>query len=85
MNLFKTEGEQRAALYSGFLTVKGKLMYDGFIVKPKLAAQSLEDMEYWIDVGEQDAETFVKHIKRYSMRKNIRTEDISHVIKSFAI
>ena len=27
----------------------------------------------------------MKHVKRYSMRKNIKTEDISEVIKPFAI
>ena len=37
MKLF-AGNEDRAALYTGFLTVKGKLMFDAIIAKPKLAA-----------------------------------------------
>jgi len=37
LSLFDSEPE-RAAVYAGFLSVKGKLMYDGIIAKPKLAA-----------------------------------------------
>jgi CBS-domain-containing membrane protein len=60
-------------------------MFDAIIAKPKLASQTSDDMEYWIDIHENDCETFLKHMKKYSMRKNIRLDDISHVIKSFAI
>jgi len=38
MGTFKKEGDDRAALYSAFLNVKGKTMFDAFIVKPKLAS-----------------------------------------------
>lgn len=76
---------RKAASYTGFLTVKGRLQYDAIIAKPKLASQTTEDLEYWIDIGEQDAEPFMKHMKRYSMRKNVKTEDISHIIKPFAV
>lgn len=84
MRLMESE-EERAALYSGFLTVKGKMMFDAIIAKPRLASQTAEDMEYWVDVSDLDAEAFQKHLKRYSMRKNVKIEDISHVIKSFSI
>ena len=49
MKVFE-ESEDRAAIYTSFLTVKGKTMLDAFIVKPRLAGQSLDDMEYWVDV-----------------------------------
>jgi len=39
MRLFQREPD-RAALYTGFLTVKGKMMFDGVIAKPKLALQT---------------------------------------------
>lgn len=42
-------------------------------------------MEYWVDVAENDAENLIKHLKKYSMRKNIKIDDISQVIKSFSI
>ena len=37
MKIFKDEGERRAAIFTAFLTVKGKVMFDAIIVKPKLA------------------------------------------------
>ena len=58
MKLFETEKPDRAALFTAFLNVKGKVMFDGIIVKPKLASQTDEsgEIEYWIDVdAESDA------------------------------
>lgn len=60
-------------------------MFDAIIAKPKLASQSEKDMEFWIDVHEKDAEALLKHLKKYSMRKNIQFDDISEVIKIFSI
>jgi hypothetical protein len=37
MKLFKDEGLSRAAVFTAFLTVKGKVMFDAIIVKPRLA------------------------------------------------
>jgi len=37
MRLFQKEAE-RAAIYTAFLTVKGKMMFDAIIAKPKLAS-----------------------------------------------
>ncbi len=76
MKLFSKETE-RAAIYTGFLSVKGRMMFDAIIAKPKLAAQNEQDMEYWIDVHENDTEALLKHLKKYSMRKNIKIEDVS--------
>ena len=75
----------RAAIYTSFLTVKGKTMLDAFIVKPRLAGQTSDDMEYWVDIHKEDEETLRKHLRKYAMRKNIQIEDISHVIKSFSM
>lgn len=77
--------DNRAALYTGLLTNKGKVMFDAIIAKPKLACQTSEDMEYWVDLHETDVTPFLKHIKKYSMRKNIQFDDISHIIKSFSV
>lgn len=60
-------------------------MLDAIVVKPRLAAQSPADMEYWVDIDEKDEEVLRKHLRKYAMRKNIKIEDISHVIKSFSI
>lgn len=53
------------------------MMFDAIIAKPKLAAQDEHDMEYWIDVHENDTDALLKHLKKYSMRKNIKIEDVS--------
>ena len=83
MGLFKKE-EDRAALFTAFLNVKGKTMFDAMIVKPKLAGQYEEEIEYWIDVeGDTDAELLKSHLKRYAIRKKLQINDLSHVIKSF--
>ena len=37
MKLFQKEVD-RAAIYTGLLTVKGKIMFDAIIAKPKLAS-----------------------------------------------
>ena len=84
MKLFE-ESDDRAAIYTNFLTVKGKTMFDAFVVKPKLAGQTTDDMEYWVDLHQNDAVTLKKHLKRYAMRKNIQIQDISHIINSFSI
>ena len=84
MRLFD-ESADRAALYTSFLTVKGKTMMDAIVVKPKLAGQTSDDMEYWVDIDEADADPLRKHLRRYAMRKNIKIEDISHIIRPFSI
>ena len=51
MRLFAREAD-RAALYTALLTNKGKVMFDAIIAKPKLASQTDDDMEYWVDIHE---------------------------------
>ena len=63
MNLFKSEGKERAALFTTFLNVKGKILFDAIICKPRLANQESGDVEYWVDVADYDAETILKHLK----------------------
>lgn len=79
------ESDERAAIYTSFLSVKGKTMFDAIVVKPRLAAQTSDDMEFWLDVHEEDIAPLRKHLRRYALRKNIAIEDISHVIKAFSI
>lgn len=85
MMTFKKEGKDRAAIYSAFLNVKGKTMFDAFIVRPVLANQCDEDTEYWLDLHEDDIDPLRKHLHKYALRKNVKIEDISHIIKSFSI
>lgn len=85
MSMFDLESKDRAAIYTAFLNVKGKILFDAIIVKPLLANQNKEDMEYWIDIADYDIEDFQKHLKKYSIRKKIQVVDISDVIKSYSI
>ena len=85
MRLFGKEFPDRAALMTSFLTPKGRLMFDAFVVKPRLAGQQNEgEVEYWIDVdSESDAIPLLKHLKKYAIRKNLIINDLSHIIKAF--
>ena len=85
MKIFEKEGDERAAIYTSLLTVKGKTMFDAIIAKPRLASQSADDMEYWVDVHEDDVAAFTKHLKRFAMRKNIQIDDISTIIKTYSV
>jgi hypothetical protein len=42
--------------------VKGKVMFDAIVAKPRLANQ-YKDTEYWIDVADYDADALYKHLK----------------------
>lgn len=88
IRIFEKEGPERAAIFTGFLNVKGKVLFDAIVVKPRLAGQTKEsgEMEYWIDVeSEEDAPALMKHLKKYALRKKLQISDMSHVIKSFQI
>jgi hypothetical protein len=61
MELFKKE--DRAAIFTTFLTVKGKIIFDAVIAKPLLANQRDDDLELWVDVAGEDGETALKHLK----------------------
>jgi folate-binding Fe-S cluster repair protein YgfZ len=37
INTFKSEGEKRAAIFTTFLNVKGKIIFDAIVAKPLLA------------------------------------------------
>jgi folate-binding Fe-S cluster repair protein YgfZ len=83
MGLFRKDPD-RAALFTGFLNVKGKTMFDAMVVKPKLAGQQEDEIEYWIDVqGDEDAQELKNHMKRYAIRKKLKIDDLSHIIKSY--
>jgi len=64
------------------MNAKGKILFDGIVVKPKLAAQHLPDeIEYWIDVEDStDKKKLMKHLKTYSLRKKVQINDISESI-----
>ena len=63
MGLFRQEGRDRAAIFASFLNVKGKVLFDAILAKPRLANQDGDDVEYWVDVAEYDQEAVMKHLK----------------------
>ena len=69
MGLFEKDGPERAAVYTSFLSVKGKTLFDGIVVKPRLAGQNSEDTEFWLDVHVDDVDSLTALLKRYAMRK----------------
>lgn len=61
----------RGAIFTNFLTVKGKLLFDAIVAKPLLANQSKDDMELWMDVSSEDSDIALKHLKKYAIRKKV--------------
>ena len=62
MNAFKEE--TRGAIFTTFLTVKGKVMFDAIVAKPKIAEQVIDgEIEYWMDVAQEDVQDALKHLK----------------------
>lgn len=71
INQFKKDSKQRAAIFTAFLNVKGKVLFDAIIAKPLLANQKDDDLEFWMDVSEQDVDDVIKHLKKYAIRKKV--------------
>ena len=85
MRIFDNEKPERAAVNACFLNPKGRVLFDAMIVKPQLAGQNGDEVEYWIDVADLDTQDLMLHMKKYALRKKIAVEDISHMIKSHQI
>ncbi len=49
--MFKKDGSERAAIFTTFLNVKGKIIFDAILAKPVIANQKDDDMEYWMEVA----------------------------------
>jgi tRNA-modifying protein YgfZ len=62
MNAFKEE--TRGAIFTTFLSVKGKIMFDAMVAKPRIAEQKEGgEIEYWMDIAQDDAQDALKHLK----------------------
>ena len=83
MNLFDKDGRERAAVYATFMTPKGKIRMDCFIVKPLLANQV--ETEYWIDVHEDDVSEFIAIVTKHRLRKDVKFLDVSDSIEVFSV
>ena len=52
INMFKKDGgKERAAIFTTFLNVKGKIIFDAILAKHLLANQREDDMEFWMEVA----------------------------------
>jgi folate-binding Fe-S cluster repair protein YgfZ len=63
INQFKKDGMERGAIFTTFLNVKGKIIFDAIIARPLLANQKDDDMEFWMEVAQEDLEAAIKHLK----------------------
>ena len=82
INIFKRKDgktAERAAIFSTFLNVKGKIIFDAIVAKPLLANQSDQDMEFWMEVADEDQAEALKHLKvtdstYLHIHRNMRSE-----------
>ena len=63
-------------MYTAFLSVKGRVLYDTIISKPEAG----DETEYWLDVAMQDVDGIKKHLKKFSMRKKVKIEEMSSIM-----
>ncbi len=78
INMFKKDGSERAAIFTTFLNVKGKIIFDAILAKPLIANQKDDDMEYWMEVAQEDQETALKHLKVNCLLSNVSLLEICH-------
>ena len=64
LNKFERDGPSRVALYSGLLTEDKALPFGIIILKPRLAGQTPDNVEYWVDVVKDDVPDFLRYSKQ---------------------
>eukprot|EP00475_Leptophrys_vorax_P036659 TRINITY_DN6230_c0_g1_i1.p1 TRINITY_DN6230_c0_g1~~TRINITY_DN6230_c0_g1_i1.p1 ORF type:complete len:322 (+),score=81.04 TRINITY_DN6230_c0_g1_i1:3-968(+) len=69
-------------MYTAFLTHKGRFLFDTFLLhrhnsNSEEAAAEDDSTEILIDVHQQFAETFPKHINKYKLRSQVQLQDVS--------
>lgn len=74
------EDKELRALYALMLNPKGRIFTDCLVVKPLLANQDGDDVEFWVDVERKHLQTIIEYFRTYSLRKTIQVEDYSDVL-----
>ena len=70
----KNPKSSRVAMYSMFLTSKGKVVTDGIVLRPVVydkGVKKLAEDELWIDVSEDTCDRLYEHLKRYTWKKKV--------------
>jgi folate-binding Fe-S cluster repair protein YgfZ len=72
-------GDQ-SALYTGFLNIKGRLITDAIITRPKIyktnSTVDYKDNEFWIDVNREMTKRLTDHLRRYMWKKKAELSEI---------
>lgn len=71
--------EGAANLYSLFLNIKGRVMYDAIVYK------SQEDSVFYVECDSQAAEPLQKHLKMYRVRRKIDIESLEDKINVWSL
>jgi folate-binding Fe-S cluster repair protein YgfZ len=62
-------------LYTGFLTHKGRYLFDAFLWRDE------QNAKWRLDVADSAFDTVLQHIKRYRLRSKVELEDISDRVR----
>ncbi|KAL4470403.1 hypothetical protein ABPG74_012014 [Tetrahymena malaccensis] len=87
MNLF-SQKSSKAALYTQFLNPQGRIIFDALIVRPQVVVQGelkIKEDEYWIDLESKQGADFIKHIKKYCLRKRVSLADFTNKVDVITI
>ncbi|EAR89419.2 glycine cleavage T-protein (macronuclear) [Tetrahymena thermophila SB210] len=82
MNLFSQQSN-KAALYTQFLNPQGRIIFDALIIRPQVVIQGelkTKEDEYWIDLESKQGADFIKHIKKYCLRKRVSLADFTNKV-----
>ena len=78
IDLNKMDNRHRA-LYGLFMNPKGRIVTDGFVIKPMLAGQTDDNNEYWVDIQSDRFNNVIDYFRTYSLRKDIEIQDYSDI------
>ena len=84
---FERDGPSRAALYSGLKTIDHARPFGIIVLKPNLAGQTSDNMEYWVDIVKNDVPDFLKYSQEAmeKIQAQVTFNDLSSSVKPFAI
>lgn len=79
MEQFERSGEDSApeAVYTAFLTNKGKINFDGFIIPFSEDGKAPEEPDVLLDCHSAEKARILKHIKMYKLRSKVDVTDVS--------
>lgn len=72
---------QKISQYNLFLDAKGKIVADGFIIRPLIFANGKKvaaENELWVDVSKSLNTSLYEHLRKYMWKKKVELNNLIH-------